>query len=158
MTSRSASLLFTVPNTITEDEKKVIATLLGKLYVSPFSSEEKIRSLYDEISMAVEENIMADATSRNALYKIHVSLGKIVNHFTEQEKSGRRSISRSVSVSIAGSVAGDDRTAREDSVLTTEPIKEEDISEDDERSNDTVRQSGGRESESLVEELLTDDE
>ncbi|KAI1844126.1 hypothetical protein JX266_009799 [Neoarthrinium moseri] len=134
-----------------KEEKKVIALLLGKLYVSPASSEDKIRGLYEGVSLAVEENLLSDATSRNALYKIHVSLGKIVNQLTEQEKGTRRSISRSVSVSVAG----DDRTVTEDSILTQEPIKEEEDSGDDGPSNDTIRQTEG---ESIVEELLTDGE
>lgn len=140
---------------ISKDEKKVVATLLGKLYVSPASSEEKIRSLYEDVNAAVEENLLSDATSRNALYKIHVSLGKIVNQLSEQAKGGRRSISRSMSVSVAG----DDKTATDDSILTQQPIKEEEVSgnndddDDDDandRSNDTIRPPGEPGDESLV--------
>lgn len=122
---------------LAEEEKKIVAMLLGKLYVSPASSEDKIRGLYDEVSAAVEENILTDATSRNALYKIHVSLGKIVNQLTEQEKRSRRSISRSMSASVAG----DEKTAAtEDSIQTQEPIKEEEFSDADAAGDDTVRQ------------------
>lgn len=140
---------------ISKDEKKVVATLLGKLYVSPASSEEKIRSLYEDVNAAVEENLLSDATSRNALYKIHVSLGKIVNQLSEQAKGGRRSISRSMSVSVAG----DDKTATDDSILTQQPIKEEEVSGNDDddddddandRSNDTIRPPGEPGDESLV--------
>lgn len=140
---------------ISKDEKKVVATLLGKLYVSPASSEEKIRSLYEDVNAAVEENLLSDATSRNALYKIHVSLGKIVNSLSEQAKGGRRSTSRSMSVSVAG----DDKTATDDSILTQQPIKEEEVSGNDDdhddddandRSNDTIRPPGEPGDESLV--------
>ncbi|ETS72895.1 hypothetical protein PFICI_15402 [Pestalotiopsis fici W106-1] len=147
---------------ISKDEKKVVATLLGKLYVSPASSEEKIRSLYEDVNAAVEGNLLSDATSRNALYKIHVSLGKIVNQLSEQVKGGgRRSTSRSMSVSVAG----DEKTAREDSVMTQPLIKEEEVSDNDDddddtndRSNDTVRQPGEMDESSLVQELLSDAE
>ncbi|KAK6193055.1 hypothetical protein LQW54_012840 [Pestalotiopsis sp. IQ-011] len=140
---------------ISKAEKKVVATLLGKLYVSPTSSEEKIRSLYEDVNAAVEENLLSDATSRNALYKIHVSLGKIVNQLSEQAKGGRGSISRSMSVSVAG----DDKTATDDSILTQQPIKEEEGSGNDDdhndddandRSNDTIRPPGEPGDESLV--------
>lgn len=49
---------------------------------------------------------MTDAVSRNALFKIHVSLGKIVNTLDEQLQQlnlGARS-TRSVSVNVAGGV------------------------------------------------------
>ncbi|KAI1093339.1 condensin subunit Cnd3 [Rostrohypoxylon terebratum] len=138
-----------------KEEKKVIAPLLGKLYISSASSEDKIRSLYEEISTAVEENILSDATSRNALYKIHVSLGKIVNQLGEQDKMSRRSTSRSVSL------APDEKTMIEDTTIVQAPaIKEEEEGEDNveeeaDSSNSTIRRS---EADSIVEELLSDGE
>lgn len=129
--------------------------------MSPASSEDKIRSLYEDVSAAVEDNVVADATGRNALYKIHVSLGKIVNQLDAQvgaEGILRRSVSVSHSVStsarrsVAGSVVGDDE--EESTVLAPETVKEEDVEDDDD--GDTVVQMG--EGESLVEELLTDEE
>ncbi|OTA61981.1 ARM repeat-containing protein [Hypoxylon sp. EC38] len=137
-----------------KEEKKVIAPLLGKLYISPASSEEKIRNLYEDVSAAIEENLLSDATSKNALYKIHVSLGKIVNQLGEQDKMSRRSGSRSVSL------APDDKIITEDvTVVPTPPIEEEqeeDVVEDDVDVNaTTVRRSEG---DSLVEDLLTDGE
>ncbi|KAI1409558.1 condensin subunit Cnd3 [Hypoxylon sp. FL1857] len=137
-----------------KEEKKVIAPLLGKLYISPASSEEKIRDLYEDITAAVEGNLLSDATSRNALYKIHVSLGKIVNQLGEQDKMSRRSGSRSVSL------APDDKTITEDvTVVPAPPIEEEqeeDVAEDDaDITSTTIKRSEG---DSLVEDLLTDGE
>ncbi|KAI0892877.1 condensin subunit Cnd3 [Annulohypoxylon nitens] len=145
-------ILEKVNSNFSKEEKKVIAPLLGKLYISPASSEDKIRSLYEDISTAVEENILSDATSRNALYKIHVSLGKIVNQLGEQDKMSRRSTSRSVSL------APDDKTMIEDAtVVPAAAIKEEDeednMEEEADVSNSTVRRS---EADSMVEELLSD--
>lgn len=88
------------------------------------------------------------------MYKIHVSLGKIVNQFTEQERSGRRSISRSVSMFPAG----DDKTMSEDSTLTHEPIKEEEISDQEEPSNGTIRQQHGQKGKTAILDLLADGE
>lgn len=68
-----------------EEEKKIFAPLLGKVHVSAASSEEKIRALYDEVCIAVEDKLVPDATGRNALFKIHVSLGKIVNSLAQKQ-------------------------------------------------------------------------
>ncbi|KAK2594432.1 chromosome condensation complex Condensin, subunit G [Conoideocrella luteorostrata] len=107
-------------NNVNKEEKKLVAGLLGKLHVSPASSEAKIRDLYKDVSDAVEDGLFSDATSRNALYKIHVSLGKIVNSFEEQQQSNRRT-SRTVSVNM-------DRQASEDRTIMEEPkIKEEEL-------------------------------
>lgn len=120
-----------------EDEKKVVAALLGKLYISPASTEDKIRELYGEVSDAVETNLIADTTGRNALYKIHVSLGKIVNSLDQAKEAGLRRSTASRSVSLApdepgiaasrATVGPEDRT-----MVGTEPrIKEEEEEDDD---------------------------
>ncbi|KAI1102671.1 condensin subunit Cnd3 [Jackrogersella minutella] len=137
-----------------KEEKKAIAPLLAKLYISPASSEDKIRDLYEDISAAVEENLLSDATSRNALYKIHVSLGKIVNQLGEQDKMSRRSASRGISLTP------DDKTLTEDVTVVLAPRIEEEqaeeIAEDEvDASTPTARRSEG---DSLVEDLLTDGE
>lgn len=157
---------------ITEEEKKTIAPLLGKLYISPYSAEEKIRDLYEEISSAVEDNLLNDATGRNALFKIHVSLGKIVNQLNEQqqlEKSRehnrfRSSMSRSVTGSVAdrssvagGSVAGDEKSAVE--IMMDEKdatIMEEDGGDEDEKS--VVSSSRGGGARKIKKEEISDEE
>ncbi|CAJ2506876.1 Uu.00g080620.m01.CDS01 [Anthostomella pinea] len=151
----AADILEKLNSNFTKEEKKVIAPLLGKLYVSPTSSEEKIRNLYEEVSSAVEENILSDATSRNALYKIHVSLGKIVNQLGEQDKmsTSRRSVSRSVSAARS-----DDKTVTtEDAAVVPESRATEgleDVAEEEGEGSTVIRPSEG---DSLVEELLSDD-
>ncbi|KKO99143.1 condensin complex subunit 3 [Trichoderma harzianum] len=110
---------------ISKAEKKLVAGLLGKLYVSPNSTEEKLRETYETISEAVEEGLVTDTTGRNALYKIHVSLGKIVNSLDEQRPAHSRT-SRSVSVAV-------DRQSREKSVVST---LEEDNDDDNDNDND----------------------
>lgn len=150
---------------ITEDEKKVVAALLGKLYISPASTEEKLRELYAEVSDAVETNLISDTTGRNALYKIHVSLGKIVNNLDQQKEAGFRRSTASRSVSLAPEPAAEDRT-----MVGQEPqIKEEEEEDNESRleaddSNDTVKpksedvtEAGDGDGDSLVSELLDDD-
>jgi condensin complex subunit 3 len=159
-----------------EEEKKILAPLLGKIHVSPASTEGKIRALYSEVSTAVDQKIIADATGRNAIYKIHVSLGKIVNSLGE--KQGRKSImpeGRQI-ISPEGKtildVEDDDNEKKE--ILTTkrqkqdriEEEKEEvDLEEDDDDDDDdgTIIGEGEtitspRKRDSLMEELLSDEE
>ncbi|KAJ3942537.1 chromosome condensation complex Condensin, subunit G [Colletotrichum fioriniae] len=151
---------------LSKEEKKVVAPLLGKLYISPTSTEEKIREVYDEITIAVNDKLVTDTTGRNALNKIHVSLGKIVANLGEQQDGEPRRMSRSVSVamsradSVAPSVAGSVASSRlhdadEDKTVTMEP----DIKEEDENSDDTVIQNTRQgDGDSIVSELLSDEE
>ncbi|KAH7140583.1 nuclear condensing complex subunit [Dactylonectria macrodidyma] len=128
---------------VSKEEKKLVATLLGKLHMSPGSTEEKLREAYAEVSAAVEQGLLSDATSRNALYKIHVSLGKIVNVLDEQQPTQRRT-SRSMSLNPEG------QQSEEKSVIEEPQIKEE-----DEDSEGTIVPKDEKES-SLVEDLLSD--
>lgn len=108
------------------------------------------------MSIAVEENLLSDATSRNALYKIHVSLGKIVNQLGEQDKMSRRSGSRSVSLAPS-----DDKTITEDITVIHEPAieeEQEDGAQEEGGEGDTSTTMRRSEGDSLVEELLTDEE
>lgn len=128
----------------TEEEKKLLATLLGKLHVSPGSSEDRLREAYTEVSEAVEDGLLTDATSRNALYKLHVSLGKIVNTLDEQKPAIRANRSSVVS-SVAESNQYDDKTAISDvskveeeeegdatvtAILKKEPVDDESMADE----------------------------
>ncbi|RSL46563.1 hypothetical protein CDV31_011848 [Fusarium ambrosium] len=131
---------------IAKEEKKLLASLLGKLHVSPGSTEEKLREAYTEVSAAVEDGLLGDATSRNALYKIHVSLGKIVNALDDQQQQpAYRRSSRSTSVTLDRQTPPEE----EKSVVSEPRIKEE-----EEDSDNTIVPKEER--ESLVEELLSD--
>ncbi|KAL6885338.1 ARM repeat-containing protein [Trichoderma longibrachiatum] len=161
---------------ISKAEKKLVAGLLGKLFVSPNSSEEKLRETYNVVSEAVEEGLVTDTTGRNALYKIHVSLGKIVNGLEEQQQQrpSHSRTSRSVSVavseamgdrqSVAGSRAGDDDDEEEE-----EEEEDDDEEDGDQRarktkikveddSDGTVVPEHRARRDSLVEDLLSDGE
>ncbi|KAL2201563.1 condensin subunit Cnd3-like protein [Corynascus similis CBS 632.67] len=140
------------------EEKRIIAALLGKLYVSPASSEDKTREVYAVISEAVDNQLVSDTTSRNALYKIHVSLGKIVNSLESAaaaEPGGagkyRRSVSRASSVGVTPS---EDRTVIQHEVK----IKEEEMEDEDVSDTGTVVHRGGSNEQSLVSEMLSDEE
>lgn len=127
----------------------MLAPLLAKLHISTASTESLIREIYKEVSEAIEDKLISDATGRNALYKIHVSLGKIVNNLTEKAAKGRKS---SIPLGEEKSVAGDEEESDEKTVL----LKGE---EDDEG---TVLANGEDDTkltrDSLVEDLLSDDD
>lgn len=139
------------------EEKKTIAPLLAKLHISPASTETLIREVYDEVSAAIEEKLIGDATGRNALFKIHVSLGKIVNLLIEKEKSlppGRKS-------SVAPSVADEDRTVMtiedDGEAEKTELVKVEEEDEDEEGEGTVIADVDAKATrDSLVESLLED--
>ena len=137
----------------------MLAPLLAKLHVSPASTESLIHEVYEEVNLAVDDKkFNLDATGRNSLYKIHVSLGKIVNSLNEKDKDGTKEKGRgSRKSSIAPSVltaAGDEEESDEKTELPViKSVKEE---EEEEEEEDTV--VGGRRDtrDSLVEELLSD--
>lgn len=159
----------TAPPPLTEEEKKIIAALLGKLYVSPASSEHLVRDVYAIICDAVETQLLSDTTSRNALYKIHVSLGKIVNALDAAAAASagpasaaasvagdkyRRSVSRASSVGFdaagGGHAPSEERTVVQHEVR----IKEEEEDDDDDAGTVVHRTP----EQSLVDELLSEEE
>lgn len=141
--------LYSHPNRTAEEEKKLAAGLLGKLHISPGSSEDRLRETYADISEAVDEGLLSDATSRNALYKIHVSLGKLVNSLDESKAGGgghargQRSVSIATTVTTAaseettGAESGDEVT-----VVQAEGGMETLAEDEDEEADETVVRLG----------------
>ncbi|KLU87892.1 hypothetical protein MAPG_06882 [Magnaporthiopsis poae ATCC 64411] len=160
------AILAKLNTSIPKELKKVVAAILSKLYISPTSTEEKVRETYAEVTEAVESNLVSDTTGRNALYKIHVSLGKIVNNLDQQQQQqqqdgyGRRSVSRATSVSVDDrTVVPEEKTVVMDSGIKEEAEEEEDGGDDggDSSSEGTVVQKRQAD-ESLVDELLSEGE
>ncbi|TGJ86680.1 hypothetical protein E0Z10_g2098 [Xylaria hypoxylon] len=172
----ATDILDKLDGNFSKEEKKVIAPLLGKLYVSPASTEEKIRKSYEEVSAAVDEGLLTDATGRNALYKIHVSLGKIVNALGEGDKMSRRS--RSVSVATSGAT-GDRSVATGDRSVITDDGEDatvvlgrrdgdgtvlENVVEEEEEEGDTMKVEEDGDGDTFIrrnkedDELLTDND
>lgn len=100
-------ILVRLDSSITREEKKSIATLLSKLHISPGSSTTLLRETYSEVCDAIDGNLIQDVTGRNALYKIHVSLGKIVNGMRDSEASDDLGSSVSSNKSHEDTVCGD---------------------------------------------------
>jgi condensin complex subunit 3 len=141
-------------------------SLLSKLHISPASTPSLLRATYELVSASIEDKSLIqslDATGRNSLYKIHVSLGKIVNTLKEKEDEAGDNMRASVntfrgSVASNGSGSGSGRKSSpvEDKTLMT--IENDDEEEDDEGTvvGDSGRRGVGR--DSLVEELLSDED
>ncbi|KAJ4292195.1 chromosome condensation complex Condensin, subunit G [Collariella sp. IMI 366227] len=156
---------------VPKEEKKILPSLLSKLYISPASSEDKTREVYAEVCEAVESQLLPDATGRNALYKIHISLGKIVNALDAAAEGAaaaaaggryQRSVSRASSMGL-----GSDAGAKEKTVLqSTErqsaerqvQIKEEEEEEEDDEDDAATVVHRTPEEQSLVSELLSEEE
>lgn len=118
------------------------------------------------MSEAVETNLISDTTGRNALYKIHVSLGKIVNGLDQQREAGQRRSTPSRSGSLAPDEVANRTAAAAGKTAVPEPdIKEEDEEAEEEEDegngsdNTVVRTNEGAATEvdSLVDDLLDDD-
>lgn len=142
------------------EEKKLLAPLLQKLHVSPASTPSLLREIYAEVSDAIDAKLIADATGRNALFKIHVSLGKIVNSLKEKDddsaglrESMRSSVnSRKSRESVAPSVVGEEEESAEKTELQLGKVKEGEVEEEEDDEGTVI---GGRR-DSLVSELLSD--
>jgi condensin complex subunit 3 len=146
-------------NTVIGEEKKTLAPLLAKLHISPASTPALLREIYSEVSIAIEDKLIADATGRNSLFKIHVSLGKIVNSLKDDDREGsaslrasvssggRQSVARSIEIEDEGTVVDDAGEEKLESVKV-----EEDAADDDEGT--VVGANETR--DELVEELLSD--
>jgi condensin complex subunit 3 len=102
--------------------------------------------MYDEVTAAVDGKLISDAMGRNALYKIHVSLGKIVNSLTEKVSRSRKSSAVVEDKTVLADSGSDDTVGEK-----TELVK---VEEEDEVTVLADRTSVGR--DSLVEDLLSD--
>ncbi|KAL8704663.1 MAG: hypothetical protein Q9201_002197 [Fulgogasparrea decipioides] len=61
-----------------KEERKVLLTMVGKIYVSPNSSTKKLQGITDLVAEAIDAKIATDATTRNALHKLYQSLGRVL--------------------------------------------------------------------------------
>ena len=143
--------------------------------------------MYNEVCLAVEGQLLSDATGRNALYKLHVGLGKIVNALDTAAEAGvpaaavkyRRSMSRASSVGYesaaashrSGSVAVEDKPGSRGGGAASRDeggvIKEEDEEDDDATVVLSKTQAVGSardanagkgDDESLVDDLLSEED
>jgi len=129
-------------NTITEEEKKALITMLSKLYITPNSDPTKLEAAKDLAAEAVDSKIATYAPSRNALNKLYTALSKALGENGSAGKSPE-------GVTVM--------ETRQDEGLTA--VEEEGalahVGEVVEEMNVQAAAEGG---ESLLEELLDDEE
>lgn len=116
-----------------EEEKKLLAPLLGKLHISPASSEEKLRQLYSELNVAVDSKLVSDATGRNAILKLHVALGKIVNAMAAPKPARTESSTPDAEAEADTQADEEDETAQQ-----TRDEEVEDLLDDDDDDEDAL--------------------
>lgn len=64
------------------EEKKAIIPLLGKLYISPNSNSEKLKTVHELVVEAIDLKVANDAPSRNAFTKLLNALVKVIGEAT----------------------------------------------------------------------------
>lgn len=67
-----------------EEEKKVLCSMLSKLYITAEAESAKLKELYEQVSEAVSGKVVTDALSKAVLNKMEQSLGKIVGSMEEE--------------------------------------------------------------------------
>ena len=90
----------------------------------------------------------SDATGRNALYKIHISLGKIVNSLTEKTSRTRKSSAAPEEKTSLGEDGSEESTMEKIELVKVEEKDEAIVLADEAKAA----------RDSLVEELLSDDD
>ena len=60
----------------TEEDRKALIAMLGKLYITANSTTEKLHRTTKLVVEAIDDKVAQDAPSRNALSKLHLALSK----------------------------------------------------------------------------------
>ncbi|KAF8460649.1 nuclear condensing complex subunit [Kalaharituber pfeilii] len=117
-----------------KEERKLLISMLGKLYLPKEAEPELLRSLYDKISLAIEKKVAGDAFGRNALNKLEVIIGKIVSGLADEqdEEQGKVEGERGGEVDQEmGEAGAEEEEAEDDEDSDGTVIKNEEESEDD---------------------------
>ncbi|KAL8740558.1 MAG: hypothetical protein Q9190_006759 [Brigantiaea leucoxantha] len=83
----------------TKEERKAMISMVGKMYITPVSSSDKLEAVRELVVEAIDSKIATDAASRNALSRLHVALSKAIGETGKGRQSNEDS---------------DDKTAAED--------------------------------------------
>lgn len=128
---------------MTEEEKKALITMLSKLYITPNSDPTKLEAAKDLAAEAVDSKIATDAPSRNALNKLYTALSKALGENGSVGKSAE-------GVTVV--------EARQDEGVTAVGGEGGAAMQVDEEAEETRIQEAPVGGESLLEELLDDEE
>ena len=142
----------------TGEEKKVLASMAGKINVTAASDPEKLQTLLDLTAEAIDLKVASDAPSRNALTKLHAGLVKTIS---ETKSSGIKSQESDKEVSAAVANNENIATAVEGGEDALEPVasSEEETTKmelvEEEEGKDKGSAGGG---DSILDDLLDDEE
>jgi len=78
---------------VTEDERKVLFSMLGKLQIAVAHPDPALlRTVLELVAEATETKLATDATSRNVLSKLQTALLKLMHDFASAERGGDETI------------------------------------------------------------------
>lgn len=82
-----------------EEERKTLVNMVGKICIISNSSREKLQTVTDLATEAMDAKIATDTTTRNALNKIHQAL---CNALGEADSVGRSAEGPNANETVAG--------------------------------------------------------
>ena len=138
-----------------ENEKKVLASMLSKLYVTSNSTFSKLQKVFDLVTEAIDSKISNDVLSRNSLTKFHTALSKAIadNCATETATKTRESSAKGEMVLVAV-----DRESEKNIQEGGVKLGEEDGDEEDKvMQNGIVKHEDREDKDSILDELLDDE-
>lgn len=128
--------------------------MLAKLYISPTSTPEKLSTVHDLVTEAIEARIASDAPSRNALNKLLTALTKAIGVSAADVVAAKNRDNENEEERTAGgedgATAGVEESGREE--------REENSGGGEKMEVDVVEMSEVRAKDSILEELLGDEE
>lgn len=138
-----------------KEEKKVLCAMLGKLYIPAEATPEKLRELYELVAQAIGDKVATDAPSRNALNKLELSLGKIVNELerdgvteaTGDELAATGDEAEAVAGEATAGEASDDDDEGDDTIVMTKPPRVDDLASETGRETSAAPSTEAEEQE-----------
>ncbi|PUU77631.1 nuclear condensing complex subunit [Tuber borchii] len=136
-----------------KEEKKVLCAMLGKLYIPAEATPEKLRELYELVTQAIGDKVATDAPSRNALNKLELLLGKIVNELerdgvteaTGDELAATGDEAEAVAGEATAGEASDDEG--DDTIVMTKPPRVDDLASETSRETSAAPSTEAEEQE-----------
>lgn len=142
-----------VTSQVSKDEKKVLFSVLGRLHMPPAGCDgERLKSVLELLTEAVDTKVASDATSRNVLAKLQTQLLKQMHDVMTLERGGggaEETVVESTELApeedeteaaVAGAHGGADATEFETTVAAGTVQEEEDEDEEDENEDASVAQ------------------
>ena len=140
------SFLPAITHVFAEEEKKILISMLGKLFITATSSSEKLQSVLEHVTEAIDLKVASDGPSRNALTKLQSNLSKVIGETGVSKKSVAKE-----EVTMMGNDEGEAAAADEEEGEMLAQGSEE------ETKMDTVHDEAVAK-DSILDELLDDEE